>query len=74
MTIDDVAGNMKSCDEAGYDNAHDEETGEVHFVQVLWIEKEIRDTQVFAEASGDHGKQNHPAKQEYDVSPYVIQE
>lgn len=72
MAVRNVARDMKSRGEAGKHNPHDKETGEVYFVEVFGIKKEVGDAKVFAKISGDHRKEDYPAKHQYVIAPDVV--
>ena len=55
MAVIDVTGYMECCCETGDHNTHYEKAPEVDLIQILWIQKQIGDPQVFSEISGDHG-------------------
>jgi len=74
VAIRNVTGNVESHGKTGSKNTHDHEAHETDFVEVFRIEKEVRDAQVFTKVTGNHGKKNKPAKNEYMISSEVIQQ
>ena len=66
----DVKGHRKGCST----QAHDKKAREVYLIQVFRVQEEIRNAQVRSEASGDHGKQDDPAKQQNVIALCIVQE
>jgi hypothetical protein len=65
---------VKSCGENSCAQTNDEEAGKVYFIEILRVEKEIGNAQVFAEAACDHRKENHPAKHQHMITLQVIEQ
>jgi len=63
VAVIDVTGNLKGSSEPRCGEADNKKAGKIYVVQILGVEEEIRDTQVFAKAPGDHGKEDDPAQQ-----------
>lgn len=55
MTIRDVAGDLKSYCKSRKHRSNDKEAGKIDFVEVLWIQKKVRDAQVLTKIARDHG-------------------
>jgi hypothetical protein len=74
VAIGNITGNVKGSGKSGGYKSHNKEASEIHFVQILRVEKEIRYTQVFAETAGDHGKENNPAQHQHMIPFYVVEQ
>ncbi len=71
MTVGDVTGDMKSDRKAPKGRAHDEEACEINPVEVLGVQKQVRNAKVFSETAGRHRKKNGPAQQQDLVASKV---
>jgi hypothetical protein len=56
VSIGNVTRDVEGGCKTGCEQPHNEKAAEIYFVQILRIEKEIGDTQVFAKAASDHRK------------------
>jgi hypothetical protein len=65
---------VKGRGKSGCRHANDEKTGEVDVVLVFRVKKQVRNTQVLAEITGNHRKQNYPAKNQHLVALEVVQQ
>ncbi|MDL5047972.1 hypothetical protein QQ054_18305 [Oscillatoria amoena NRMC-F 0135] len=74
MTIHDVAGNVKRSGKASGSYTNDKKTGKIDLVEVLRIQKQVRNTQIFAEVSGNHGKEDDPAKDKNLIALEIIEQ
>ena len=74
MAIRNIAGDVEGHCKTSGEQPHDKKTHEANFVQIFGIEKQVRNAEVFAKVSGDHGEQNNPAQYEYMIAPDVIQQ
>jgi hypothetical protein len=74
MAICDVAGNVKRRTEAGDGESNYKEAGKADFVKVFGVKKEVRNSKIFPEVSGDHCKKNDPAENQDMVTLYIIKE
>jgi hypothetical protein len=72
VAIVDIAGNLEGRGKSGAGQPHNKEAGEINFVKIFRIEKEVGYAQVFTEAAGDHGKEYNPAEDEYMITLYVV--
>ena len=74
MTVDDIATDMKGSYEPGCYETNNEKAPKINFVEIFGVKEEIWNAQIFAEASRDHSKQDHPAKNKYYVSFQIVQQ
>jgi len=74
VSIGNVTSDVEGGCKSGCEQAHNKKAAEIYFVQILRVEKEVGDPQVFAEAACDHRKQNDPAQQQDLVASEVVKQ
>lgn len=72
MSIGDIASNVESHRKPRGKKAHPEKTHEVYLIEIFWVEEQIGDAKVFAKISSHHGKKQHPANHQDDVSSKIV--
>jgi hypothetical protein len=74
VAIINIACDVERGRKTGDNHTHYEKTSEVYFIEILRVEEEIRNAQVFPETTSDHSKEYDPAKQQNLVSFQVVEE
>lgn len=74
MAVINIAGDLECGGKSGCCNPQDKETGKIYFVEILRIEKQVRNAEVFAKGTGNHRKQDNPAKHHHMVSLDVVKQ
>ena len=74
MTVRNITCNVKRHAEPCRQSPHDHEAPEIYTIEVLWVEKQIGNAEIFAETARDHCKQHDPAQNQHNISPDVVEE
>ena len=56
MSVRDITGDVKGHGKPCQEHPHDKKTHEANLVKILRIKKQVRNTNVFAKVSRNHGK------------------